>query len=394
MNANPCVFFFSQEAANQGLSGRNSAESISDLWIRFANSIAASGLFVSAPNAVIVLREKPSPRLAILGYFDCATRNILRRFEEERRALESISQIFSYAQIETECERLAQALIAALGREEIARRRFVAIPRGGLIVLGILSYVLDLAPEQLHPCPGAGAPLVVVDDCALSGCRFGHFLERLTNPDIVFAHLHSHPDLRRAIANREPRVTACVAASDLRDCAPEWLGAGYRAWKERWRERACAEGRYWIGMPAHICYPWSEPDIGAWNPETQTLQLHWRVAPPAQCLKNRLAAAQHADRIQVQQEAKGPLRPADDVLFGQLDEQVLIANLATSECFALDGVAADIWWALVEFGAPEEIVRALLRRYEADAGQIRRDVERFLDDLASRGFLESASCRS
>src|SRR5687768_10417176 len=100
----------------------------------------------------------------------------------------------TYEQAEAEAKSLAAALVAAFGRDEIKSFSYTAIPRGGLFVLGMLSYVLDLDRRVLQP-RSSGEPLVVVDDCSLSGARFRNFLQADEHPQVVFAHLYSHHDL-------------------------------------------------------------------------------------------------------------------------------------------------------------------------------------------------------
>jgi hypothetical protein len=179
------------------------------------------------------------------------------------------------------------------------------MPRGGFIVLGMLAYVLDLRPAQLAPSPPSDVPLVVTDDCAISGVRFSDMLDRCENRQVIFSHLYSHPDLRIAIERREPRVLACVSAQDLTDYAPAYYGDQYEAWRERWRQRP--NPGYWVGQPDHVCFAWNEPDTVFWNPVAQQAESAWRLLPPELCLKNRRKFAPEDARVQLQPEGKGPL---------------------------------------------------------------------------------------
>ena len=110
-------------------------------------------------------------------------------------------QRVSYHQAEAGAKSLAAELSAAFSRSELARFGYVAIPRSGHFVLGMLAYVLDLGPRQLLRQP-ADAPVVLVDDCALTGLRFQQMLQSLPHERVIFAHLYSHPALRQAIASR------------------------------------------------------------------------------------------------------------------------------------------------------------------------------------------------
>ena len=122
-----------------------------------------------------------------------------------------------YAEAERACERLAASLSGEFGTDDLRRFAYQAIPRGGLIVLGILSYVLDLPATCFNSDADPGRPLVIVDDCALSGARFGRELKSAGSRAVVFAHLYSHPELRSAILRAEPGVEFCVAARNLED---------------------------------------------------------------------------------------------------------------------------------------------------------------------------------
>ncbi|MGB9880883.1 MAG: hypothetical protein ACPLRM_08985, partial [Anaerolineae bacterium] len=85
----------------------------------------------------------------------------------------------TYRQAEAATKQLAAQLVGAFGAAELSRFAYAAIPRGGLIVLGMLSYVLDLKPDALMSL-ATDVPLVVVDDAAYSGARFAQFLNMVT----------------------------------------------------------------------------------------------------------------------------------------------------------------------------------------------------------------------
>ena len=230
-------------------------------------ALAASPRFKEMSQAVLVVRTEEPMRLALLGRFSSA--EIVRA-----EALPSILdkglrrlRYVSYGDAEDAARSLAGQLMDGLGAETLARCRFVGLPRGGLIVMGMLAYLLDLRAEQIgdsgrsvNGMTDNTAPLVVVDDCALSGLRFAETLEQTVAPSVVFAHLFSHPSLRESIWEHEPRVSGCYAGQDLRDLADELLDEDRAVWEERWHRRS--DGRaYWFGLPEHVCFPWNEPDI-------------------------------------------------------------------------------------------------------------------------------------
>lgn len=146
---------------------------------------------------------------------------------------------------------------------------------------------------------------------------------------------------------------------------------------------------YWVGQLDHVCFAWNEPDIGIWNPVTEREESGWRLVPPELCLKNRLAPGAEPVQVQVQPGGKGPLKPSSHVLFGELEEQLLVGDLQTGEGFALESVGADMWRSIVEYGNPDEAADALLRDYEVDGPTLRADLREFVENLLSRGLLVS-----
>ena len=353
--------------------------------LALAQAIASSPGWPGHGQAVLVARPKPAPVLALLGRLDAP--GVLWR-EQGCGALNHLRYV-DYAQAETDCQRLAARLVERLGADAIAGCHFVGIPRGGLIVLGMLSYALGLTRAQLEPPQSPEVPLVVVDDCALTGRRFAQFLERCESRQVLFAPLYAHPRLRAAIEAEEPRVLVCLSAHDLHDRAPETFGDEYAAWQQRWAERT-GDRRYWFGQTDPVCFAWSEPDRLVWNPVAERVEVGWRVVPPELCLKNRPAPGEEPVPVQVQPVGRGPLQPAGSVLFAETAGQVVVGSLAGVETIALAGVAADMWRAVLAHGSREGVIAALLGEYDVQESELRRDVDAFVRGLLERGLLEEA----
>ena len=352
--------------------------------LELARGLAASPAWQDLGPATLMVREEPQPALAILGRFDEAANARLHALHWHlERVLPSLRYV-TYAQAEHDCGTLAEKLIERFGATELARYRFTAIPRGGFIVLGMLAYVLGLKPEQLTASPEPDKPLVVVDDCAISGYQFKRYLARCRSDQVIFASLYAPPEVRAEIETREPNVLACLSAQDLHDHAPERLGDGYDAWRERWRQRA-GDQSYWIGQTEHVCFPWNEPDVTVWNRVTEREELGWRLLPPEYCLKNRI----DPERVSVQRQpqANGPLRPADRILYGTFEDQLAVCDTSTEEVFQLSDVAASMWQALVEHGSLEAATDALAEEYDVDKTTLADDLRTFADDLIARGML-------
>ena len=293
-----------------------------------------------------------------------------------------------YRQAEEAVAELADRLRSRLGAREVRSLSYVAIPRGGLIVLGMLASMLDVPRAQVAAQAVSDGPLVVVDDCALSGARFGAFLASRPEPQVVFAHLFSPPDLRAAIERRETRVVACVAARDLRDYGPatctEESAEAHRLWVAR-----LGPERYWVGDCERLCFPWNEPEHVLRNLATADLEAAWKLVPPPYCFKAGGGATARPD-IQVQPGGRGPLRPSPAVLFGRWNGDTVVARIDSGEVLRLPGSAGAMWWALVKTGDLTAAHRELTGRYRIDAETLRADLSAFSADLLGRGLFERA----
>jgi hypothetical protein len=294
-------------------------------------------------------------------------------------------KLITYAVAEAYAQRLAAQLSAAFDLKDLRQFHFVAIPRGGYFVLGMLAYLLDLPHQALsNQAQDSTTPVVVVDDCALSGYRFGRFLEENPDEQIIFAHLCSIPALREAILTAEPRVIACLAPCDLKDLTEQRFPnpAERQAWQERWTDRAAGK-RYWVGITERIIFPWNEPDWPVWNAETNQIEDNWRLASPDRCIKNwgKLGMPPRLD-------TKAAVRIPDQVAYTVQRENVTLCNLEDETVYGLDGAAADIWRGLAAYGDLDATRNYILSLYEVDAERLTADIQSLVDTLLSKGLLE------
>ena len=374
----------------KGAALRETGEPTEDRLQKLVDALSASPLWAEMPHAALLVRPAPNPLLGVVGHFDEADRARLDALCWQLEHILPRLRYVDYMQAQEDCEQLAAQLVQRFGRDELRGFRFVAIPRGGFIVLGMLSYILGLERSQLEQSCDSAAPVVVVDDCALSGVRFREFLGSVENPRVVFAHLYSSPELREAIEDQESGRVTCLSAHDLRDCAQENLGEQYQAWQRRWQNRMGRRG-YWVGQSEQVCFAWNEPDFGFWNPVTEKEEYGWRFISPDLCLKNRPISDAHSVSVQFQPRGKGPLGPSSNVLFCEIEGQVVIGNLKTGESFVLEGVGADMWRVVVEHGNLQEAVGELMRIYEVDEVTLRTDLQVFVGNLLSQNLLERNS---
>jgi hypothetical protein len=352
-----------------------------------AGALAGNLARTSTSKIVLISRIKPYPVLAIFGPTSQIQAQVLVAQTQALQCSCSHLMYIRYSQVESACERLAELIINRIGHDALRQFHYVGLPRGGYIVLGLLTYLLQVRVDQLDVPTSLDVPLIVVDDCALSGARFRNFLRRCPSQQVVFAPLYSHPDLRAAILACEPRVLACLSAHDLRDHGPETYGAKYPTWREQWRTRLGDTG-YWIGQPDHICFPWNEPNRNVWDPITEEIKPAWKILPSEWCLKNRLSPGLSPVPVQTQPEGKGPLAPSARVVFCEINGQTIIGDLETGKSFGLTDVAADLWRGIVVYGNLGDVLDILLKEYAVDESTLRADLTRFVDDLLARGLLE------
>ena len=325
-----------------------------------ADALAASAPWARLrPTAALVVRPDAG-LIGILGEIDADDHALVGALGSQVPDLLRRLRPVSHAAVTEAVLRLAQRIRDRVPADELRRYRLVPIPRGGLVVAGLLAYVLEL-PIMGAGASGEGEPVILVDDCAISGLRLRDALAARRGHLAGVALLHAHPDLCRNVESTEPDVAFCVAADDLADHAPD--REDYAGWHRRWSDRS--GGTYWIGDPDHVCYPWNEPDAMVWNDARGVADRGWRVVPPAWCLKNR-AAARPGD-VQLCAPPRGSTTVAPSLVWGRLDGGVLLAGLGLGTPLMLRGDAATAWLGLVagrlnEADGPAALLLAELER--------------------------------
>jgi hypothetical protein len=311
-------------------------------------------------------------------------RERLARLAEALRSYRQRVRYVDYGRAEQDCELLAAKIRERFTASDLDRSVFSAIPRGGLIVLGMLAYLLDLRPAQLRAEREPDGTLFVVDDCALTGARFASHLSHTEARQVVFSPLYSHPALRQTICEQESRVSACISAHDLADLAG-MPGNGLEAWRQRWSERLGGK-RYWIGPTELVCFAWSEPDHPFWNPATGRVEDVWRWLPPHLCLKTRGRLAGPSGAATPRQ-----WQAPEHVVSGELDGALWLCDTRTEHIYSFSGVGADIWRLLACWGHPSPVTEKLTEMYDVHAEVARGDVARFAAELEAMGLLERIS---
>lgn len=291
--------------------------------------------------------------------------------------------IVDYKGVERYSLKLAEKVRAVLG-DALQTARFIAIPRGGLIVLGVLSYCLGLKREQLEIDPmKSPASIVVVDDCCLSGARFSGFIEPYDFPKIIFAHLFSTPQVRDAITKNETRVEACLAAEDLVELVDPTSPDLQAIYWEKLPGR-----RHWLGRVHHIVFPWSEPDGVLWNEKKGKIEDNWHRAPPRKCLAARVELG-----VPISDAPTGSIDVPIGIVWKIDGDEVTLWDSNSDKVYVLKETSSLMWRALAAYGNENAVYEYLLTQYDVEKETLKHDLDMFFHDLLTKGLLVENGAR-
>ena len=363
-----------------------------DPLLQLVRTIASTGTWRPQQPLALVVCTGPQPLLATVGRIGPRDEAMLAALRWQLDTVLPRLRYVDQAEVTDACVRLADQLVERLGAD-LDRAVFTAIPRGGLIVLGQLAYALGLRHDQLavdgHTEPSERArPLVVVDDCLLSGVRMTRFLDAVQAPRVVVAALASPPDLRHALLEKRAAVEHVLSSIDLHDHAPDLYGAEYGSWLGRWRERSGPDA-LWIGQPEHVCFPWHEPDVGVWDPDARDVVRGWGMLPGELCLAQRQRASAHGAPwpIHVISAGDATSRIPAGVVHASFGDTVVVGHVDQGTSVALEGVAASMWRVLTTYDDERSAVAALAEHFDAEPATLRNDLRAFTADLVAHGLL-------
>lgn len=80
-------------------------------------------------------------------------------------------------------------------------------------------------------------------------------------------------------------------------------------------------------------------------------------------------------------------RPAPDVIFRDLEGEAVLLDLASGRYFGLNPVGTRIWLLLDAGSTVDAVVAAIAEEFEADPGEVARDVDELVTELAARGLV-------
>jgi hypothetical protein len=79
-----------------------------------------------------------------------------------------------------------------------------------------------------------------------------------------------------------------------------------------------------------------------------------------------------------------------DVIFRDLEGEAVLLDLASGRYFGLNPVGTRVWTLLASGATVDAAIAALAAEFDADAGQIARDVEALLTEMIARGLVTAA----
>ena len=87
----------------------------------------------------------------------------------------------------------------------------------------------------------------------------------------------------------------------------------------------------------------------------------------------------------------GKVKIGDSVLFQELEEEVVLLNIANQEYYGLNDVGAEMWKSLIELGSVAAAGDRLSTRYEIDDTVIRADLQALVRALMAAGLLQETA---
>ena len=80
--------------------------------------------------------------------------------------------------------------------------------------------------------------------------------------------------------------------------------------------------------------------------------------------------------------------PNPDVVWRQVEGEVVLVHLKTNQMYALNPTGARFWELLSEGRDTAHIEATLLAEFEVDAGDLRSEIDRLLRELVDAGLVD------
>ena len=82
------------------------------------------------------------------------------------------------------------------------------------------------------------------------------------------------------------------------------------------------------------------------------------------------------------------VRPAEEVIFREIDGEAIVLNPVDGHYYGLDEVATQMWLHLIRAGQVDAAYQALLADYDVSEERLRKDLLSFVEELRSCGLIE------
>jgi hypothetical protein len=79
--------------------------------------------------------------------------------------------------------------------------------------------------------------------------------------------------------------------------------------------------------------------------------------------------------------------PAADVVFRELNGEIVLVHLGTDQIYALNETGARLWELLAAGSDRDTVYRRLLDEFDVDPAELDRDIDALLDDLRESGLV-------
>ena len=115
------------------------------------------------------------------------------------------------------------------------------------------------------------------------------------------------------------------------------------------------------------------------KPFTHGLRPETRFVPPG----ITLASGQMG-----RPDPQGSFEIVEDVIFQPVEDELVLLSLKEQQYYGLDSIGSRMWHLLLEHGDVETVADRICDEFDADRGQVVRDVESMVEDLCAAGLMK------
>jgi hypothetical protein len=77
-----------------------------------------------------------------------------------------------------------------------------------------------------------------------------------------------------------------------------------------------------------------------------------------------------------------------DVIFHEVENEMVLLNLGSGQYFSLDDVGTRIWMLMTKHGQLKAVHQAMLEEYAVEPGQLEQDILALADQLVANELLQ------